>query len=83
MADKPQFYQEYKWVSRVEATEGQIIRAKETLVICKAQLEAVKIAVDADAEATAEMITLANQANSFVNNAKYTDLIVFIEANLT
>ena len=79
MATKPQFYQEYQWANSIDSQERQIIRAKSTLASAKTILEQVKAEVDADVDATTDMQTLATQANSLVNNVKYTDLITFLE----
>jgi len=78
MAEKPQFYKEYKWIAAIDGAERQLIGAKTQLASIKTQLEAIKIAVDADAVSTADMVTLASQANSLVNNSKYTDFLTFI-----
>ena len=82
MADKPQFYKEFQWVQGVDGAERQLIGIKTKLTMIKSQLEAIKAEVDAEGDSTADMITLANQANSLVNNVKYTDLITFLENNL-
>ena len=82
MADKPQFYEEYQWANRVNDAERRIIRAKNGCVEMKAVLEAIKVEVDADSSASAEMVTLANQGNTLVNNANFTNFINFIQNNL-
>lgn len=82
MAEKPQFYQEFKWVGAVDQAESQIIGAKTQLVTIKTTLESIKSAVDADADSSADMITLATQANSLVNHAKFVDFLDFIQNTL-
>jgi len=78
MAEKPQFYQEYKWAEKIASTEVQLAQVISRLETYKADLEAIKAEVDADAGSTADMITLANQGNGLVNNTNYTGFINFI-----
>ena len=82
MATKPQFYVEYKWVHAIDGTEGQLLNIANQLTSIKTSFETIKAAVDADVNATADMVTLANLANTLVNNSKYTDLITFLQNNL-
>jgi len=82
MATKPQFYVEYKWVHAIDGTEGQLLNIANQLTSIKTSLETIKAAVDADVNATADMTTLANLANTLVNNSKYTEFITFIQNSL-
>ena len=82
MATKPQFYVEYKWVYAIDGTENQLLNIANQLSSIKTSLETIKAAVDADVNATADMTTLANLANTLVNNSKYTEFITFIQNSL-
>ena len=82
MATKPQFYVEFKWVNAIDGTEGQLLNIANQLTSIKTSLETIKADVDADVNATADMTTLANLANTLVNNSKYTEFITFIQNSL-
>ena len=82
MATKPQFYVEYKLISAIDGAENQLLNIANQLTSIKTSFETIKAAVDADVNATADMVTLANLANTLVNNSKYTDLITFLQNNL-
>lgn len=82
MATKPQFYVEYKWIHAIDGAEKQVLNAALQLSSIKTSLENIKADVDADVNATADMVTLAGLGNSLVNNAKYTEFITFIQNNL-
>jgi len=82
MATKPQFYVEYKLIHAIDGAENQLLNIANQLTSIKTSLETIKAAVDADVNATADMVTLANLANTLVNNSKYTDLITFLQNNL-
>ena len=82
MAEKPQFYQEVQWANQIDVREQKLKGVVAQLEGIKTELEDIKVEVDADVGATADMITLANQANSLVNNANYTDFITFMNSAL-
>ena len=82
MATKPQFYVEYKLIHAIDGAENQLLNIANQLTSIKTSFETIKAAVDADVNATADMVTLANLANTLVNNSKYTDLITFLQNNL-
>ena len=82
MATKPQFYIEYKLVSAIDGAEKQLLNIANQLGSIKTSLETIKATVDADVDATADMVTLANLANTLVNNSKYTEFITFIQNSL-
>lgn len=82
MAEKPQFFEEYQWVSAIDQAERQLIGAKTQLQSIKTALETIKTAVDADQDSTTDMVTLATAANSLVNNVKYTDFLTYITNNV-
>lgn len=82
MAEKPQFYQEYKRADVIQTQENRLKNLKAGLQNCKDAIEAIKAEVDADADSTADMVTLATQAYNLVNNATYTDFIAFLDSNV-
>ena len=82
MATKPQFYVEYKWVHAIDGAENQLLNIANQLSSIKTSLETIKAAVDADVDATADMVTLAGLGNTLVNNTKYTDLITYLQNSL-
>jgi len=82
MATKPQFYVEYKWVHAIDGAENQLRNIATQLSAIKTSLETIKADVDADVNATADMVTLAGLGNTLVNNTKYTDLITYLQNSL-
>ena len=82
MATKPQFYIEYKLVSAIDGAEKQLLNIANQLTSIKTSLETIKADVDADVNATADMVTLAGLGNTLVNNTKYTDLITYLQNSL-
>lgn len=69
--------------------EDDIFKDAERIVTLKNRLKDVRTSVittateiNADANADADLKTLATQATSAMNNAKITDFISFIENNL-
>ena len=82
MATKPQFYVEYKWVHAIDGAENQLLNIATQLSAIKTSLETIKADVDADVNATADMVTLAGLGNTLVNNTKYTDLITYLQNSL-
>ena len=82
MSDKPQFYKEYQHIASIDQAERRLIGAKTQLSSIKTSLENIKAVVDADQDATADMVTLANQANSLVNNVGGGGFLTFIQNTL-
>lgn len=78
MAEKPQFYEEFKWVSAIDQIERQIIGAKTQLVSIQTAIDTIKAEVDADPESTADMTILATQAYNLVHNSNYQNLLNYI-----
>lgn len=82
MAEKPQFYQEVQWANKIDTREQKLKAAVVQLEGIKTELDAIKVEVDADTGATADMITLANQAASLVNHTNYTTFISWMHTSL-
>jgi len=83
MAEKPQFYQEFKWASQIDVREAKLRSVISQLEGIKTDLETIKTEVDADpTPATSDMITLATQANGLVNHATFTGFLSFLHTNL-
>ena len=69
--------------------EGAIFTIAETLIKTKDRLKGAKAslltttaAIQADANAGVDLKTMAMSASNFINNAKVTDFISFVESNL-
>jgi len=82
MAQKPQMYIEYNWVHAIAGIEKQVLSIATRLSAIKTQAEQIKSEVDADTDASADMVTLAGLVNNLVNNSKYTEFITFCQNNL-
>jgi uncharacterized membrane-anchored protein YhcB (DUF1043 family) len=82
MAEKPQFYQEVQWANKIDVREQKLKTNVTQLEGIKTELDAIKAEVDADTGATADMITLANQASSLVNHVNYTTFISWMHTSL-
>lgn len=82
MAEKPQFYQEVQWANTVDIREQKLKTLVTQLEGIQTELNAVKTEVDADVDATPDMVTLANQAASLVNHANYTTFISWMHTSL-
>jgi len=77
-----QKYVDFQKEAAIFQASEQVKNAKNVLSSVKTQIEAIKAAVDANASSDADLITLADQANGFVNNAKYTEFITFVTNSL-
>lgn len=77
-----QNYKDYLSEQNIHNAEARLKKVKDRLIIHKSELEVIYAAVNADANASAELKALASQANSFVNNIKYTEFITFVGNNL-
>lgn len=60
----------------------RLIALKNRLVTRKGELLSNSAAIAADPGASAELKALGTQSENFINNAKITDFISFIENNL-
>ncbi len=82
MAEKPQFYQEVQWANKIDLREQKLKTVVTQLEGIQAELDAIKVEVDADVDATADMITLANQGANLVNHTTYTSFLSFMHTSL-
>jgi hypothetical protein len=82
MAEKPQFYQEVQWANTVDIREQKLKTLVTQLEGIQTELNTVKAEVDADVDATPDMVTLANQAASLVNHTNYTTFISWMHTSL-
>ena len=77
-----QGYKDYNSEGIIYNSAASIIRLKNNLAGLKAALVVVAAEVAGDANADADLKTLAAQADNFVNNVKFTDFISFVTNSL-
>lgn len=67
-----------RWADTVIANEDQLRNIVLRLDKIKTDLMALKATIDGDPDAEAEDLTTMAQIENFVNNAKWSDFVVFV-----
>lgn len=75
-------YQEFPYENRIFEIASLIIRQKNKLKELGVRMNKLVVEINADESASADLKTLAAQAQTFISHAKVTDFIDFIENNL-
>lgn len=70
------------WAAEMIRNEKELLNIADRITAIAANIAALKAKVQAEPLATADDLTFVTNAETFINNAKVTDFVTFINANL-